>query len=461
MKKTLLLTLILTVVLVCVFAISVGAVTGSTSDEYGTVTYVDGISEVKGYDTTSRAVVKNTDGTYTTYPAYYIYNGSTGTNMRVDFTKLSNATGESYTKASLIRVEVFADAKLNWTFQDCTSLIEAYLPEGAYLHYASFTGCSSLTTINIPSTATQIPTECFNACTSLSSITIPTTVKTLGAKAFQDCFSLSEIKFPENYTGIIPQDFRKITNWSAERVKVTYIIPKGCTGVNSKYSLDNCEVGALIFTGDQNSTFISDLTTDASGWVSKVTYANHCEYYFDNNHSAEFGYVFTSFVKECYTEGVCSRCGEKSKGETFAPIFKFLGYSSNGENMCAGYMISVPSINKYNEVNASSPLKYGFVASANNTAPIDANGNFASNTVSVDLSKENYVAFDFILTGDFTNPSSANAKISMNLYTITKDADGASVVNYIYGYNVENNVVSEVYNIADSVSFNDLNPTEA
>ena len=55
---------------------------------------------------------------------------------------------------------------------------------------------------------------------------------------------------------------------------------------------------------------------------------------------------------------------------------------------------------------------------------------------------------------DFNTLTSGN-------YTITKDADGANVISYIYGYNVENNVVSEVYNIADSVSFNDLNPTEA
>ena len=461
MKKSLLLTVLMAIMLVCIFAISVGAVTGSTSNEYGTVTYVEGMGEVSGYDTTSRAVVQNTDGTYTTYPAYYIYNGSTSTNMSVDFTKLNDATGEGYTKASLIRVEVFANARLNWTFQNCTSLIEAYLPEGAYLHYASFTGCSSLTNVNIPSSATQIPTECFNACKSLTSIDIPTTVTTFGQRAFQDCFSLTEIKFPENYTGIIPQDFRKITNWSAERVKVTYIIPKGCTGVNSKYSLDNCEVGALIFTGDQNSTFIADLTTDASGWVSKVTYANHCEYYFDNNHNAEFGYVFTSFVEECYTEGVCSRCSEKNKGEVFAPMFKFLGYSSNGENMCAGYMISIPSINKYNAVNTSAPLNYGFVAAANNNTPIDENGAFAEKTVSVDLSNETYVAFDFILKGDFTSTASASAKISMNLYTITKDADGANVISYVYGYNEGNVIVSDVYEIADSVSFNDLNPIEA
>ena len=459
MKKTLLLTMLISIMLVCVFAISVGAVTGSTSNEYGTVTYVDGISEVKGYDTTSRAVVKNTDGTYTTYPAYYIYNGSTGTNMRVDFTKLNNATGEGYTKASLIRVEVFKDARLNWTFQDCSSLVEAYLPEGAYLHYASFTGCSSLTTINIPSTATQIPTECFNSCVSLTNIDIPNTVTSLGKSAFQNCNLLSEIKIPDGYTGIIPQDFRKITNGKTT-TPVTYIVPKTCTGVNSRYSLDNCSVGTLIFTGDQNSTFISDLNTDAPGWVSKVTYANHCEYYFDNNHSAEFGYVFTSFVGECYTEGVCSRCGETKKGETFAPMYKFLGYSSNGENMCSGYMINTKSIAKYEQQNTDVKLSYGFVVSANNDTPIDKNGVFGENVISIDLSTKEYAAVDFILTGDFSISKYATAQITMNLYLFVEDADGIDV-NFIYGYAENGEVVSEVYTTADSVSFNDLNPTEA
>ena len=194
MKKTLFLTLVMSIMLLCFFAISVGAVTGSDSSEYGEVTYVEGISEVNGYDTTSRAVVQNADGTYTTYPAYYVFNGSTGTNMKVSFSKLNDATGENYTTDSLIRVEVFENSRLNWTFQNCTSLIDVYLPDSVYFHYASFTHCKSLTTIKIPSGATQIPTECFDNCVSLTSIEIPTTVKSLGSKAFQNCNSLSEIK---------------------------------------------------------------------------------------------------------------------------------------------------------------------------------------------------------------------------------------------------------------------------
>lgn len=64
MKKKLSLLISLTALFICLFALTVGAVTGSSSNEFGTVTYVDGMSEVKGYDITSRAVVQNADGVH-------------------------------------------------------------------------------------------------------------------------------------------------------------------------------------------------------------------------------------------------------------------------------------------------------------------------------------------------------------------------------------------------------------
>ena len=117
MRKRIL--LMLAIMAMLIFAMSIcasAAVTGSQSNEYGTPTTVDGMSSKDKYsDPTSRAVLKNADGTFTTYPAYYIYNGSTGTNMRLDFALLNEKTGESYTNASLIRVEVFENARLNIT----------------------------------------------------------------------------------------------------------------------------------------------------------------------------------------------------------------------------------------------------------------------------------------------------------------------------------------------------------
>ena len=303
MKKKLFFALIIATLFVCIFAVSASAaVTGSTSNEYGDVKTVEGIDTVSGYDTTSRAVLVNADGTYTTYPAYYIYNGSTGTNMRLDFSKLNEIVGENYSAASLIRVEVFENAKLNWTYQNCTSLIDVYLPDGVYFHYASFIGCSALESITLPQTGvTQIPTDCFNGCIKLTSINIPDTVKNLGARAFQNCNALSVIKIPEIATGVIPQDFRKITNGKAS-TPVTYIVPKTCTGINSQYSINGCNVQKIIFTGTSDSAFIADVTNDYESALSLIEYANHCEYYYNNVHN-----LISEEGNTCC--GICDRCG--------------------------------------------------------------------------------------------------------------------------------------------------------
>ena len=88
MKKKLFLILAMVALMVVAFAFSVSAVTGSQSNEYGAVTEVDGMESLaKTYsDHDSRVVLKNADGTFTTYPSYYIYNGRTGANMRIDMT---------------------------------------------------------------------------------------------------------------------------------------------------------------------------------------------------------------------------------------------------------------------------------------------------------------------------------------------------------------------------------------
>lgn len=366
MKKKLSLLVSLTALFICLFALTVGAVTGSSSNEFGTVTYVDGMSEVKDYDTTSRAVVQNADGTYTTYPAYYVYNGSTGTNMRVSLDKLATATGEGYTKASLIRIEVFADAKLDWTFQNCTGLVEAILPEGVYLHYASFTGCSSLVSIKLPTTAIQVPTDCFSGCTSLQSVDIPSTTKSFGGRAFQNCNSLSEIKIPEVATGVVPQDFRKITNGKAS-TPLTLIVPRGCTGINSNYSLDSCNIGTLIFTGDESSAFVASVKSKASGWLSKITYENHCLHYYNNTHNFNeevMGFVCEKYQSDCVYTATCQRCALYTvTRKVCGPMIKDLGYSkASYDDTSFTYDIIVNKENiKLYEAETGLVISYGFI----------------------------------------------------------------------------------------------------
>ena len=66
----------------------------------------------------------------------------------------------------------------------------------------AFHGCSSLTSINIPSSVTEIGRDAFWGCHSLTSINIPSSVTEIGGYAFWDCSSLTSINIPSSVTSI-------------------------------------------------------------------------------------------------------------------------------------------------------------------------------------------------------------------------------------------------------------------
>ena len=55
----------------------------------------------------------------------------------------------------------------------------------------AFSGCTSLTTITIPSSVTSIGYGAFENCTSLQSITIPNSVTSIWSNAFASCSELT------------------------------------------------------------------------------------------------------------------------------------------------------------------------------------------------------------------------------------------------------------------------------
>ena len=52
---------------------------------------------------------------------------------------------------------------------------------------SAFWGCSSLTSLNIPSSVTSIGSQAFSYCSSLTSINIPSSVTSIGELAFFYC----------------------------------------------------------------------------------------------------------------------------------------------------------------------------------------------------------------------------------------------------------------------------------
>ena len=73
---------------------------------------------------------------------------------------------------------------------------------GGSLEYYTFSGCKSLTEVNLPDNLTYIGYSVFNGCTALKSITIPDSVEELDNYALNGCTSITSIHIPRNLAKI-------------------------------------------------------------------------------------------------------------------------------------------------------------------------------------------------------------------------------------------------------------------
>ena len=67
---------------------------------------------------------------------------------------------------------------------------------------SAFEGCSSLTSLTIPSSVTSIGEFAFKGCSGLTSLTIPSGVTSIGYSAFEGCSSLTSLTIPSSVTSI-------------------------------------------------------------------------------------------------------------------------------------------------------------------------------------------------------------------------------------------------------------------
>ena len=88
-------------------------------------------------------------------------------------------------------------------FSGCSSLTEINLPASlTSIGESAFYDCSSLTEIHLPANLTSIGEHAFNGCSSLTGIHLPDNLTSIGESAFYDCSSLTEIHLPANLTSI-------------------------------------------------------------------------------------------------------------------------------------------------------------------------------------------------------------------------------------------------------------------
>ena len=91
----------------------------------------------------------------------------------------------------------------DYTFSGCSSLTSLTLPSSVTsIGGHAFEKCSGLTSLTLPSSVTSIGEFAFRYCSGLTSLTIPSGVTTIDYYAFADCRGLTSLTLPSSVTSI-------------------------------------------------------------------------------------------------------------------------------------------------------------------------------------------------------------------------------------------------------------------
>ncbi len=90
-----------------------------------------------------------------------------------------------------------------YAFYQCTSLVSLTLPKSiTEIGARAFKECSNLANVAIPASVTSIGMLAFWGCSGLTGITIPSSVTSIGSSAFYGCSGLTSLSFPSGITSI-------------------------------------------------------------------------------------------------------------------------------------------------------------------------------------------------------------------------------------------------------------------
>lgn len=175
----------------------------STNKSATAATYAAGGSFTSEADTTLYAVWTKPSGMCGT-SATWGYDPTTGTltisgtGAMANYEKSSAVPWSSYNTG--IKTVVVAEGICSigaYAFSGCTALTSVQLPSSlTSMGRCAFDTCTALKSISIPAGVTEIPDNAFYHCYALEAVGIPATITTIGESAFQGCIALGKITLP-------------------------------------------------------------------------------------------------------------------------------------------------------------------------------------------------------------------------------------------------------------------------
>lgn len=305
----------------------------------------------------------------------------------------------------------------------------------------AFQKCTSLgPDLVIPNSVTSIGTACFEGCTSLQTVRLGASVASCGSyDFFMNCTSLTTMYIPGTLTNITINSFKNSSN------------------IATIYYTGTLEQANAFITSATNSTGNTTITShtiisiadyeklaDKTGKYIVYGYSI-CEAFYDGKHVTDgegvLGFIGAEYISAFASTTPCSRenCGKDAVSELCGPLFENKGYSkiADGTSFTYGVIVNEENIAKYVELTGDTKVfRYGIIVGAANfdgegnlvetSAIIDASGNaLITKSVVVDFSKvelENFTIYNVKMLGIDTDEQQ-----KMPIYCCAYIIDGETV----------------------------------
>ena len=195
-------------------------------------------------------------------------NEEKATNIEIleDVTNIGNYVFSGCSSLTLVNIPLSVTYIGESAFSNCSSLTSVNIPASVtYIGNYVFSGCSSLSLVNIPLSVTYIGERAFSNCSSLASVNIPSSVTYIGKNAFSDCSSLISItvdegnaKYLSDERGVLfNKDKTTLIQYPVANTATSYKIPSSVTSI-AMSAFPGCISLTNITVDENNAKYSSD-----------------------------------------------------------------------------------------------------------------------------------------------------------------------------------------------------------